>query len=319
MVRKSRTTERPAVAQPQRPEDSQEPAIHPLQSALQELLKQAKETSIQPTHPIASQEIQSTPAQHSQESQAQHSQESPAQHLQGSPTPRHLQDSAAQASQPQQHEQPQSEPQPLDPSCSASSTAPTIGRASKRGRSTKSTAVEIVVSDGNSSESELELSLPVRPPKEKRGRWGKRTTSRTERMYFMKLQWFLPVPGLRSNVPDMILIAEEFSSLMIELVTLRNAHSVSAAGNEVPEVCSSAGDTQQRALALRVQGMGLANENLAPNTKEQYITYLRLFRDFCNNTYAYENVLRYEVSEDKVLVFFKDIMFERRTPKVFRP
>ncbi|KAF9574019.1 hypothetical protein EC968_007571 [Mortierella alpina] len=135
----------------------------------------------------------------------------------------------------------------------------------------------------------------------------------------MKLQWFLPVPGLWSNVPDMILIAEEFSSLMIELATLRNAHTVSAAGDEVQEVSSSAVDTQQRALALRVQGMGLANEYLARNTKEQYIIYLRLFRDFCNNTYAHENDLRYEVSEDKVLVFFKDIMFERRTPKVFRP
>ncbi|KAG0007616.1 hypothetical protein BGZ82_005249, partial [Podila clonocystis] len=65
--------------------------------------------------------------------------------------------------------------------------------------------------------------------------------------------------------------------------------------------------------------MGLENENLASNTKEQYTTYLRLFRDFCNSTYAFEEDLRFEVYEDKVLVFFKDIMFMRKSPKVFKP
>ncbi len=40
---------------------------------------------------------------------------------------------------------------------------------------------------------------------------------------------------------------------------------------------------------------------------------------FCNQRYAYEDDLRYKISEDKVLVFFKDVMFKRRTPKVLRP
>ncbi|KAG0007640.1 hypothetical protein BGZ82_005247, partial [Podila clonocystis] len=70
---------------------------------------------------------------------------------------------------------------------------------------------------------------------------------------------------------------------------------------------------------LRVQGMDLENEKLAANTKEQYTTYLNLFKDFCNSTYACEEDLRYEVNEDKVLVFFKDIMFVRKIPKVFKP
>lgn len=64
--------------------------------------------------------------------------------------------------------------------------------------------------------------------------------------------------------------------------------------------------------------MGLENENLAAKTKEQYITYLRLFWDFCNSTYAFEEDLRFEVYENKVLIFFKDIMFTRKTPRVFR-
>ncbi|KAF9367839.1 hypothetical protein CPB97_005260, partial [Podila verticillata] len=75
----------------------------------------------------------------------------------------------------------------------------------------------------------------------------------------------------------------------------------------------------QRALLLHVQGMGLENENLAANTKEQYTTYLKLFQDFCNKMYEFEEDLRYEVYEDKVLVFFKDVMFTRTIPKVFKP
>jgi hypothetical protein len=68
----------------------------------------------------------------------------------------------------------------------------------------------------------------------------------------------------------------EFSSLMTELVTLPRAHVV--VEKEVQQEGSSVSDLQQRALAIRVQGMGLVNENLAVNTKEQYISYLRLFR-----------------------------------------
>lgn len=63
---------------------------------------------------------------------------------------------------------------------------------------------------------------------------------------------------------------------MTELVTLPNAHVV--AEKEVQREGSSVSDLQQRALAIRVHGMGLVNENLAVNTKEQYISYLRLFR-----------------------------------------
>jgi hypothetical protein len=59
------------------------------------------------------------------------------------------------------------------------------------------------------------------------------------------------------------------------MVTLRNAHI--ATENE-DHGSSSTSDIYQRALSLRVQGMGLENENLAANTKEQYTTYLRLFR-----------------------------------------
>ncbi|KAF9277065.1 hypothetical protein BGZ74_003456 [Mortierella antarctica] len=105
---------------------------------------------------------------------------------------------------------------------------------------------------------------------------------------------------------------EEFGKLMKELVTLHNTHVV--VENEGHQDNSSASDMHQRALLLRVQGMGLENENLAANTKEHYTTYLKLFQ-----TYELEEDLRYEVYEDKVLVFFKDVMFTRTIPKVFKP
>lgn len=34
--------------------------------------------------------------------------------------------------------------------------------------------------------------------------------------------------------------------------------------------------------------------------------------------YVFEKDFRYEVSEEKVLVFFKDFMFKRKIPKVFK-
>ncbi|KAF9969735.1 hypothetical protein BGZ75_002670, partial [Mortierella antarctica] len=105
------------------------------------------------------------------------------------------------------------------------------------------------LSDGSSSEPELKPSPQVLPPRGKRGPRVKRTASRTE---------------------------QEFSSLMVELVMLRNAHV--GIENEIQQESSSTNDTQLRALSLRVQGMGLENENLAANTKEQYTAYLRLFR-----------------------------------------
>ncbi|KAF9322215.1 hypothetical protein BG006_002455 [Podila minutissima] len=110
---------------------------------------------------------------------------------------------------------------------------------------------------------------------------------------------------------------EEFGKLMKELVTLHNTHVV--VENEGHQDNSSASDMHQRALLLHVQGMGLENENLAANTKEHYTTYLKLFQDFCNKTYEFEEDLWYEVYEDKVLVFFKDVMFTRTIPKVFKP
>ncbi|KAF9384338.1 hypothetical protein CPC16_008479, partial [Podila verticillata] len=118
-----------------------------------------------------------------------------------------------------------------------------------------------------------------------------------------------------SSEPELNPSAQEFSDLMKELVALRNAHITTE--NE-DRGDSSASDIHQRALSFRVQGMGLENENLAAKTKEQYITYLRLFRDFCNSTYTFEEDLRFEVYENKVLIFFKDIMFMRKTPRVFR-
>jgi len=140
---------------------------------------------------------------------------------------------------------------------------------------------------------------------------------------------------------------------MKELVMLRNAHAVV----EDETGSASASTLHQRSALLRVQGLDLENEKLAANTKEQYTTYLKLFQvrilcfctllfrtmicilmmilicvfmclcllpptslqDFCNNTYACEEDLRYEVNEDKVLLFFKDVMFSRKIPKVFKP
>ena len=61
------------------------------------------------------------------------------------------------------------------------------------------------------------------------------------------------------------------------MVTRRNSHTHTLSENESQEIGLSADEVHQRAISLRVQSMGLENENLAANTKEQYLTYLKLF------------------------------------------
>lgn len=71
---------------------------------------------------------------------------------------------------------------------------------------------------------------------------------------------------------------EEFSALMRTLSTLAVGHCL--IGNSVvPEGSSSiAHDLHQRASAFRLQGMDFENQNLARNTKEAYLTYLKFFQ-----------------------------------------
>ncbi|KAF9112860.1 hypothetical protein BGW39_003916, partial [Mortierella sp. 14UC] len=81
---------------------------------------------------------------------------------------------------------------------------------------------------------------------------------------------------------------------------------------------SAAHELHQRGTMFRLQGMSFENENLACNTKEAYLTYLKLFQSFCDRTYMFEKDSRYEVYEEKVLVFFKDFMFPRKIARVFK-
>ncbi|GJJ71712.1 hypothetical protein EMPS_04069 [Entomortierella parvispora] len=150
------------------------------------------------------------------------------------------------------------------------------------------------------SESESDQALQVQAwSAERTGRPPKRTRGR-------------PKSSLNAKV------AQEFSALMKELSTLAITHVV--VEEEVSQDGSSltALELHQRATALRIQGMALEHENLARNTKEAYLTYLKFFKEFCDKTYMTEQDARYEVNEEKVLLFFKDFMFKRRIPKVFR-
>ncbi|KAF9918366.1 hypothetical protein FBU30_000238 [Linnemannia zychae] len=75
---------------------------------------------------------------------------------------------------------------------------------------------------------------------------------------------------------------------------------------------------RQREALLRLQSMNCENENMACNTKEAYLTYLKLFQSFCDKTCMFEKDSRYEIYEDKVLVFFKDFMFPRKIAWIFK-
>ncbi|KAI8598601.1 hypothetical protein EDD21DRAFT_382037 [Dissophora ornata] len=157
--------------------------------------------------------------------------------------------------------------------------------------SAPTTTFEEAVLEGSASESELNQSLQARPPKRARG---------------------CPKKCLNAWVE------QEFSALMKVLSTLRNAHAVvENEDHQNQGSCSSAAhahELHQRATMFRLH----ENENLARRTKEAYSTYLKLFRDFCDRIYVFEKDSRYEVYEEKVLVFFKDVMFTRRIPKVFK-
>ncbi|KAF9921021.1 hypothetical protein BGZ67_000800 [Mortierella alpina] len=57
---------------------------------------------------------------------------------------------------------------------------------------------------------------------------------------------------------------------------------------------------------------------MSASTRRQYLTALEAFKSFCDDTYAADGRSRYEVYEDKVLVYFQDVLFQRTVEKTFK-
>ncbi|KAG0204522.1 hypothetical protein BGX28_003570 [Mortierella sp. GBA30] len=91
-----------------------------------------------------------------------------------------------------------------------------------------------------------------------------------------------------------------------ELVTL-------AASNVIPDA------EDQPGSSVTGEGISPEAETLAASSKDTYLSYLKLYKEFCDNKYAPQDEGRYEVYVFKVLAFFKDFMFKRKVTKVFRP
>ncbi|ORZ26733.1 hypothetical protein BCR41DRAFT_347831 [Lobosporangium transversale] len=70
--------------------------------------------------------------------------------------------------------------------------------------------------------------------------------------------------------------------------------------------------------ASRLQSL-VEYDDIGDNTKKLYITYLRLFKKYCDQIdYGKEECSRYNVTLDKTIGFFRKVMFKRRIKKLLR-
>lgn len=71
---------------------------------------------------------------------------------------------------------------------------------------------------------------------------------------------------------------DKFSALMKELSTYHNANAFVVDDGSQDSCSLAAHEMHERATMLRLQGMDRENANLDRNTKETYLTHLKLFR-----------------------------------------
>lgn len=94
---------------------------------------------------------------------------------------------------------------------------------------------------------------------------------------------------------------------------------VSSSNSRVRSGASKKGSgTRKREEDVRQLNMGHRSGRMADSTRRQYFAVLQSFRTFCDTCYKGQGRKRYEVYENKILVYLADAVFKRTTRKYYK-